>query len=416
MIRLFYEGLMEDAMKNKRIILAFMMLLMITGCGRIKELNNEETIDYLCERYDRQFEFVASETRLRSDYDYIDTDMKKENFSEESSDIVPDEIRILTAKDENGVEFHVSYIEQFGIIGWMDMRDDYCIQWLKSQPELYAPLVNSEYECDYFNEIGYKEYPDAGFILHVDNFYEIQPAIELAYSVIENEAAIVPDGGCDRDDIAAYAIRPSIVIRTTNGIQIESVYEDMYFSTQEKKLNQPLEEYITGYSLAYVDLVRDGVIEEQLSEDVLKEYGPEEINTVTFDGEDTGLFFNRDSSSSDSNLTREKGKTLYYIYDNSYDDFNFLKIAKLASYAGYSIEIISEDETRFFNGTESIIFKRDKKNYYIIRNDEVMKIKGSFRYRQIVLTMDDLYTLFGIKVELDLINGTAELSSVTMKK
>lgn len=45
-----------------------------------------------------------------------------------------------------------------------------------------------------------------------------------------------------------------------------------------------------------------------------------------------------------------------------------------------------------------------------------MKIKGSFRYRQIVLTMDDLYTLFGIKVELDLINGTAELSSVTMKK
>ena len=37
-------------------------------------------------------------------------------------------------------------------------------------------------------------------------------------------------------------------------------------------------------------------------------------------------------------------------------------------------------------------------------------------YEDIVRNSDDLYTLFGIKVELDLINGTAELSSVTMKK
>lgn len=409
MIHLLYESLTEDAMKNKKIVYALLGLLILTGCGRTRELNNEETIDYLSERYDSSFEFVSAEICLSADYDYIDVDVDKEKFSEESSDIIPSEIKILTAKDENGVECHVAYIEQFGIVGWMDMRDDYCMQWLKSQPELYEPLVNSEYECDYFIEIGYKEQPDAGFILHVDNFYELQLAIELAYSVIENEAAILPDGGCDRDDIVAYSIRPSIEIWTTNGIQIESEYDDMYFSTREKKLNQPVEEYITGYSLTYVDLVRDGVIEEQLSEDVLKKYGPEEINTVTFNGEDTGLFFCRASYGSDEKLNREKGEVLYYIYDSSYHDFNFIKIAKLASYAGYSFENISENEIRFFNGSEEIVFKCEKDNYYIIKNEEVVKVEGRLRYAQITLTVDDLYTLFGIEVELDLVNGTAEL-------
>lgn len=402
--------------KISKIMLAVLVIAIIfngcISCNGYKKLNNNESIDYLNKRFKGSFELVSSETIPENEYAYLDEDMKR--ISDMDSDIAPENIKVLTIKDKNGISFHMTHIFRYGISSHYEMWDDYCVQWLKNQSEIYEPLINSDYECEYYNEIGYAQQPRAGFILHIDNFYELQPAIEFAYSIVTNKAAILPDYGNDRDDIDVHTIYPEIMICTPNDVSIHCGISNIDFNSLCKKDDKTLEEYIEGYNMDYVDLVREGLINEKLPDDILKKYGPESISTVTYSGEDMGLFFYRDTGSS-LNIKNENSEIIYYMCESANDDetLDFPKFSKFANCSGYTIERLSNNELCFTNGTDKIAFIRKKGKFSMTKNGKNMNLKGNYYSisgtSQIVLTTEDLYSLLGIKVEIDMVHGTAKL-------
>lgn len=411
-------------------------------CKNSKMATDEECMAYLKKRYDRNFELVSSEILEKNPQIYLDDDMKMvieddeaetepdsgtdtdidgEPDSGTSSEIGSESssrdesVKILTVKDENGVEFHLIQIPIWGIGKHYEACDDYCVQWLKSQTEIYETLMNSDYECEFYNEIGKERRPQAGFLLSVDNFYELQNAIEFAYSIASSKNAILPDYDDESDDIYGRAVYPRIIICSAD---CKSIYDGICyisFSSKCEKNETTLEEYLKKTKIKYVDWVREGYIDEELTDDVLEQYGPEEISVVTYDGEDMELVLMRDTGEENSDIYNPNGEMIYYIRDWVGDNvpIDVPRLTKFAKCAGYGVEQVGNDRTYFIKGTDEIVLDREGDSFTITKNGRAVIVQGNYRCKNgsvyITLTTEDLQKLFGIRIEIDKIHETAEV-------
>lgn len=195
-------------------IVTFMFVF--TGCR--KDMNEEEVMKYLENRYHQTFTPVSSKKYPREERNYLDERVEPltTTYGAGNADDIVD---IYT--DENGLKFHVYHFFRYGVAGNWVVTDDYCVQKLVSQPELYAPLEESEFDFEYFNTIGMDEERYAGFYVTVSDYENIRPITELAFSVVQNEKAVLPDCGIiDNEDFYKMSIIPAIYLIDENGAEL----------------------------------------------------------------------------------------------------------------------------------------------------------------------------------------------------
>lgn len=396
-------------MKKIRMIfiamLCFIAVRYCTGCDNTVELSDKECIEYLNERYGRKFELVSSEIITSDNYCYLDEDMKIE--LEEECHIGAETIKVLTCKDEDGIEFHLTQVYGSGMgRGWVT-SDDYCVQWAKNQPHIYGELINSEFECEIYNEIGYAESPWAAFIIYIDDFSELKQAVELVYDIANNKESVLPGTGKDRKDVKENTVDPYIMILSKDEVGVGSI---RLYAEYEEKEETTLEEYIRKFSFEYVDEVREGSIEETLSVEILNQYGPNYFHDIKYNNEDVELVLYRDIGDNEY-IKKENKQLIYFIYENVdrkelYDIPQVLAIAKCA---GYEIIKKGKHEVCFSNGIDEVVINTREGDVFFYKNGKKVKLQGGYDLGAIRLTTDDFYTLFGMKVEFDFVNEKVEL-------
>ncbi|MDE5834971.1 MAG: hypothetical protein K2H26_05575, partial [Ruminococcus sp.] len=192
------------------------MTFMFTGCR--KDMNEEEVMKYLENRYHQTFTLVSSKQYPREERNYLDGRVEPVSTTYGAGN--KDDIVDIYA-DENGLEFHVYHFFRYGVVGNWVVTDDYCVQELISQPEIYAPLEESEFDFEYFNTIGMDEERRAGFYVTVSDIDDIRPVAELAFSVVENDKAVLCDYGIiDNDDFFNMSIIPAIYLIDKDGTEL----------------------------------------------------------------------------------------------------------------------------------------------------------------------------------------------------
>ena len=205
--------------------------LLLTGCAG-GDLDAREVTQYLEARYDGTFTQVSAVQVPRGSRQYLD-----ERITEtlETREDLNDDDCAEVYVDDAGTTFHVYHVLRYGMFGsvWM-VTDDYAVQWLMAQPETYAALMESDHAVSYFNDLGTGEDPShAGFRLTIGDLGDVRPAVELAYRVIGDDRALLPDRGLSgrlADDVSApMSITPCIEYVTTDG----ALLGRSYFRTEQ---------------------------------------------------------------------------------------------------------------------------------------------------------------------------------------
>ena len=401
-------------------IYAFMFVSCVSCVNRVKNFScsgyrNPDKIEmkkYLNKRYDRKMELLSYETYVEEQYKYLDSKMAKPPEKEDS--IPVDDIDVYTFKDEDNIEFHFTHYLQPGFVGHYKMQDDYCVQWLLDKEDKYRMLMDSGFNCEYFNEIGYENNPEAGFRLYINSLEELGPAVKLAYDTVDEANVVLPDTqGNDEDrDIDASAIHPVVYIYSSMGYRINVPVE---FCTKKEKYSVAQEKYYEDAAYNYTDLVREGTIDEELPDDILNKYGPEEITDVKYNEKDLELEFARN----DDGEIKNKDRNTYYMHDWIYDidesSLYFNNIAVIAGCAGYDV-VNDEDFESFIlkKDNDEVVIKLKEDKLKINKNGDSVKLEGNayiqYRHAVLELTVNDIYTLFGIRADIDMVKGSVEIN------
>lgn len=381
------------------------------SCSGYKNPDKIEMKKYLSERYDKKMELLSYETYVEEQYKYLDSKMTEP--PEKKGSIPADDIDVYTFKDEDNIEFHFTHYLQPGFVGHYKMQDDYCVQWLLNQEDKYRMLMDSGFNCEYFNEIGYENHPEAGFRLYINSLEELEPAVKLAYDAADETNVVLPDtqGNGEDRNIDASAIYPKIYIYSRTGCLIN---EPVEFCTKKDKYSAAQEKYYEDAAYDYTDLVREGIIYEELEDDILNKYGPEEIKTVMYNEKDLELEFVRN----DDGKIKNKDRDTYYMHDWIYDidesSMYFNNIAAIAGCAGYGV--VNDDDFESFilkKDNDEVVIKLKGDKLKVSKNGDSVKIEGNayiiYRHAILELTVNDIYTLFGIRVDIDMVKGSAEV-------
>ena len=396
--------------KYYRLIILLTAVLALVGCGT-KQLNVEETHDYLKEVYGRSFELISEKTYQRNEYAYLyageESNLTKSNIASES-------IKVDKYKDNDGVEFYVAHMTTSGLFGTDNVvYDDYQMRLLLANTSVAGKLTNSKYNCKVYDEMGFAEAPGAGFILTMNSFDDIKAALTLVYEVIGDDAAHLPSNGYQKSDVKGHSVLPRVIINAPNGSEIGRVS----FSDGNTTEKVTLENQIKSCEQKYVELVRNGSIKEQLSDLAYNTYGPNKIMDVTCKGQKIDMMFTRyDGNGSFVNYPETGGDLTYYIYEqcNKTKPLEFPEIAKFAGYMGYEVAPgEGGDNYTLVKGSDKVIFMRTDSSLRAFKNEVELTLRGSFRFvngtSQIVLTTRDLYEILGMYITIDLKNATIDI-------
>lgn len=372
------------------IILIFCLMTFsfaVTGCR--KDLNEEEVLEYLENRYHQTFTLVSSKKYPREERNYLDERVEPltTTYGAGNADDIVD-----IYMDENGLKFHVYHFHRYGVAGNWVVTDDYCVQKLVSQPELYAPLEESEFDFKYFNTIGMDEERFAGFYVTISDYEDIRPVAELAFSVVQNEKAVLRYYGIiDNDDFFNMSIIPAIYLVMEDGTELGRLKfrtEQIPQITDKEDFIHIAEKSFSGrgeyyYSNAYdrIPLYADG-------------------KQVAFMG-------------------REFWDWSYTIKDSVplYEKMEFKQLRTLCELSGYTFNSITDDKLRIEKGDDRITIRRtkgkayDKSNFTVYKNGKIFVTEGSIddvlQEDVCRLTIADYYYLFGIKITVDYENEKA---------
>lgn len=371
---------------KKSFALMLVMLSLLNGCGDSKELTDKELLAFLNSCYNTEFTYVGEEESDGGAYSKVKT--------------------IYTFESTDGITFKAAKIWQpmfWG--GYYYYQDDYLMQWLLAKPELYQKLEDSAFACEVFNEVDQEE-GSGGFTLYPTNFSEIRQAAELSRAVIENEAAILP-GWKNRGETEARHICPTVFIAGTNG-------GFSFYCADTDKNEMDFEQTLKNMERVYVNQVRSGEINEELPYEVYEQYPPMEFNTVLYDGEKLSMYFFS---------MQEDGELRYYTSDQYYTDPESAKrhfpiLTQIAACAGFE----QSDSFAWSNGTDTIRYDftgNVQEEPCIYKNGEKVMLQGKCsiegdihnRFYNIVLSVEDIHTLFGLDAVFDMADASVTFIS-----
>lgn len=386
-------------MKTKTIPAILMLLCCALLCGCYgHDPDQEEIAAYLKQRYNRTFRFISAETIPVSERNYLDARMgpSQETASYSDTDDLAD-----VYEDENGISFHIYHDFRHGIPGSWHIADDYAVQWLMSQPELYEALEESDYPCSYYNTIGMGEAAQAGFRLTVSGFADIRPAAELAFETVRNGAAILPDHGLsdekeENDYLASYrkAVIPSIDLVTESGIVLESIR----FRTEQIPQIATESELIRCAESEYIRCVKDGTIRDARSKQQMQMYAGQNIPVYAGGQQIAELqtdYRHRYSTHDTAALNRK---------------MEFAQLKAICESCGYTYKA-GRRRIRITKGDETILISRRRDSggnrsvFSVYKNGTAFIPEGSLDDKLAenvcCLTVSDYQNLFGITVALD---------------
>lgn len=362
-------------MKKFILFVLCIMTFMFTGCS--KDMDRKEVIEYLENRYHKKFTFVSSEKYPCEEHNYLNEQSDTEN-----------KVDVEVYADENGLEFHVYHFVRGMIMGTWCVADDYCVQELISQPELYAPLEEFEFDFKYFDDIRSYGERYAGFYVTVSDADEIKPIAELAFSVVENNKAVLSDYGIIGDEFN-MSIIPAIYLIDEDGKELGK----LKFRTEQIPQITDKEAFIhiaEKLFLGWKNYEYDGKIPLYADD---KQVAFIELNK----------YFDRTYNIQDTVPLHEK--------------MEFKQLRTLCQLAGYTVNSITDDKLRIEKGDDRITIRRtknsgyDRSNFTVYKNGELFIPEGLIdNYLQedlCALTIADYYYLFGIKINVDYENGKA---------
>lgn len=362
-------------------IITFMFVF--AGCR--KDMNEEEVMKYLENRYHQTFTPVSSKKYPREERNYLDERVEPvtTTYGAGNADDIAD-----IYMDENGLEFHVYHFIRYGVVNSWVVTDDYCVQKLVSQPELYAPLEESGFGFKYFNTIGMDEERYAGFYVTVSDYEDIRPITELAFSVAQNEKAVLPDCGIiDNEDFYRMSIIPAIYLVMEDGTELGR----LKFRTEQIPQITDKEDFIH-------------IAEKRFSGGEDYHYN-NKYDTIPLYADDKRVAF----------MEREYWDGRYNIKDSVplHKKMEFKQLRTLCELAGYTVKP-NGDKLRIEKGDDRITIRRTKGKYsdfIVYKNGEIFITEG--RIDDILqedvcrLTIADYYYLFGIKITVDYENEKA---------
>lgn len=386
----------------KQILLVLVCVLSLTGCYKYQEMEGDQITDYLSERYGGTFEIVSTEEKARCDREYLDADMEKLNLK--GDDTRKDKDYIYTIKDENGVEFHLVGFKEYGWGSYYRYTDDYNMQVLKASPVLWEKLGDIGFPYTYYNGIGYDDLPKAYFDVQISCYEDVKAAVTGICEMIACEELEIPLAPYSNEELATESIVPRVRLLS----QDVCVWNfDFRYAGQED--TETVETYIQNAERQYVYSVREGIIEETLTEDILLTYGPKKIKDVYYQEEDLPItlyygFGHSLGANGDCYIIWDNPKKLEekgaYIY---YDELNVL-----LETVGYRKEY-TENAVIWIKGDNVVTIEVKENNYICSRNGVVYKPEGIVNTASIKLTENDMQKLFGITYEIDMIEEQAQV-------
>ncbi|MBR1824175.1 MAG: hypothetical protein IJ779_08085 [Ruminococcus sp.] len=396
---------------KRTVIAAALLIFSLAGCG-VKDMKQDEIMSYLERHYDRSFTFISSEKVPRSQRNYLDSRIEP---AETVDDVNSADDIVDVYEDEKGLQFHVWHYLKHGVVGSWMVEDDYSVQWLMSQPELYQKLEDSPYNCTYHNYIGKIEKDGgnvdrAGFTLTVSELEDIRPAAELAFEVIGNDAAILPDHGIykNKDDIRNKGywqapIIPWINIQTENGDTLESVK----FRTEQIQWTTDRENFIRSAECEYIALANSGKVKEKLTAEQKKQQIDEYIPLYNGDKEICRLERNYGSK--------------YRITDSVPlgERLEFANLKTICESCGYTFKP-KGNKLYITKGSDTVLISRrsgegyNRSIFAVYKNDTPYITEGDIddvlQTNECSLTIADYQNLFGITITVDYSNHTACLN------
>ncbi len=361
------------------------MTFMFTGCR--KDMNEEEVMKYLENRYHQTFTLVSSKQYPREERNYLDGRVEPVSTTYGAGN--KDDIVDIYA-DENGLEFHVYHFFRYGVVGNWVVTDDYCVQELISQPEIYAPLEESEFDFEYFNTIGMDEERSAGFYVTVSDIDDIRPIAELAFSVVENEKTILSDCGIiDNDDFFNMSIIPAIYLIDENGEELGK----LKFRTEQIPQVTDKEAFIHIAEKRF-----SGWKNYKNNEKIPLYVGDKRVAFIELNN-----YWNSNYNIQDTVPLHEK--------------MEFKQLRTLCELAGYTVKP-NGNKLRIEKGDDRITIRRtininsaDRSDFTVYKNGKIFIPEGLIDdYLQedlCALTIADYYYLFGIKITVDYENAKA---------
>ncbi|MCM1506438.1 MAG: hypothetical protein NC177_04800 [Ruminococcus flavefaciens] len=360
-------------MKKFILLILCFMAFTLTGCS--KDMNKEDVIKYLENRYHKEFTFVSNEKYP----------CEKHNHLNEKSD-TENKVDVEVYADENGLEFHVYHFVRGMVMGTRCIADDYCVQELISQPELYEPLEDFEFDFKYFYDISSYGERYAGFYVNVPEYEDIRPVAERAFSVVQNDKAVLSDCGIIGDDFDTSVI-PAIYLVDKDGEELGK----LKFRTEQIPQVTDKEDFIY-------------IAEKRFSGwEVYKNIGK-----ISVYSDDRQVAF----------LEKGTYNRGYTIQDTVplHEEMEFKQLRTLCELSGYTFNP-NGDKLRIEKGDDKITIIRTKGNGYdysifsVYKNGELFIPEGEIdEYLSedlCSLTIADYYYLFGIKITVDYENGKA---------
>lgn len=373
-------------MKRFVLVVLCIMTFMFTGCR--KDMNEEEVMKYLRNRYHQTFTPVSSKKYPREERNYLDERVEPVTITYGGGH---DDIADIYM-DENGLKFHVYHFFRYGVAGNWLVTDDYCVQKLVSQPELYAPLEELEFDFKYFNTIGMDEERHAGFYVTVSDYEDIRPIAELAFSVVQNEKTVLRYYGIiDNDDFFNMSIIPAIYLIDENRAELGR----LRFRTEQIPQITNKEDFIH-------------IAEKRFSGRDNYHYN-NKYDTIPLYADGRQVAF----------MEREYWDGRYNIKDSVplHKKMEFKQLRTLCELAGYTVKP-KGGKLRIEKGDERITIQRtkdfisaDSSNFTVYKNGKIFITEG--RIDDILqedvcrLTIADYYYLFGIKITVDYENEKA---------
>ena len=256
----------------------------------------------------------------------------------------------------------------------------------------------------YYNGIGYDDLPKAYFDVQISCFEDVEAAVTGICEMVACEELEIPLAPYSNEELATKSIVPRVRLLS----QDVCVWNfDFRYATWED--TETVETYIQNAERQYVYSVREGRIEETLTEDILLTYGPEKIKDVYYQEEDVPIslyygFGHSLGANGDCYIVWNNPKKLEekgaYIH---YDDLNVLLEA-----VGYRTEY-AENAVIWTKDNNVVTIEVKENNYICRRNGVVYKPEGIVNTALIQLTEKDMQELFGITYEIDKIGEQAQI-------
>ena len=391
----------------RTIVSAAALVIFLNGCGSSSDpLSSSEALDYLHERYSGYFHITDEEEVTKPTYaPRVDENGSTYTYARERSDYH------YSFADSNDISFSLSCNYQtYGCSGHgYEITDNYCWKWLLAHEDIYKPLMNSGLDCAVIrtNELSSMR-QNNGFRLYVQEFDDLDKAVDLICSVVNSDDALLPDNDTENFGPFYDAVPCHISIVTPE----ETELIDVSFRTAGKseKHDPELMKYCLKNS--FVKYAHNNGKYTVLPDDWKSEHLVDEI-WVSSDNKGIGV-------------TLERNQGFYYelkCYNTGNDNLWLGPLADLCEAAGYKVKNKGKMQMKFTKGKDTVIVGCPKKGFLffssydepvIIKNGKEYKPNGYFRGRNssysISLTCSDLRELFGIEFDFNIDEKTANMS------